>query len=149
MEDYESCIVWAQSSLEFSKNNFKGYLRMINSYIKLKNADKSRTSLNKLKNLQIKSLDSEIKSLNKQIENLEKNQINLHKNIMKKTAQKMNNSLSFCECNICLANDFKNRVFKHLQKDKIVLEKYKEDFLIFKNNYSELLNTEKGKKISN
>ena len=71
-EDFEACVSWAKASLEFDKANVKGYLRMANALVKLKQSEKARSVIDQLTNFANESLKSEIKLLEKQIEALEK-----------------------------------------------------------------------------
>lgn len=145
VQDFETCINWAQASLEFDKQNFKAHLRMANSYVRLKLPQKARVSVDELARYKLPSLKNDIQRLRKRIKNLEEVEAKVNKKILAKTAKKIKMALDKCECNDCLIGDFENRFIKLLKKDKEEYRKFNKKVIRFRNYFQNLLKQESSK----
>jgi hypothetical protein len=144
INEYDLCVTWAKSSLEFDKNNFKGHLRMSNAYVKLKQAEKARKALNNLIKLNNKTIQKDIVNLNKIIKELELKEEKIHQQIMAKTGKKLKESMSYCECNYCVVGNFESKILRYIKKDKIVYQNYTKALADFEEFQKHTHQTEKG-----
>lgn len=135
--NWEECVAWARASLEFDKNNLKGYLRMTHAFIQIKDTRRASDALRKLEDLPNLGIQVEVDKLKRAIQRLELTERKVDRSIQRRTAQKLVQSASHCECNSCKISDFPNRAFKFIEKDPVLLAQYREALGQFQESLNE------------
>lgn len=122
--DWEKCVEWAKASLEFDKNNFKGYLRMAHAFVEMKDSCRASEILDKLETFRNGDTISDVANLKKAVLELKSTEQKVHQEIQERTGQKLAQGISHCNCNCCILANFENRILRYIKRDKLVLAQY-------------------------